>query len=78
MEMVKIKYDNGVMSIRLPKWYAKEKNLTRHDYMVWKKNAGGNLSIRPLKEQLKDGAKLQSDPDEPNSGQSVSDEINKG
>lgn len=48
-EIVKVKNDHGVLSVRLPKIFINLNNIKRTDYVVWRIDAKYNLTLETLK-----------------------------
>lgn len=44
-EMVRVKKDHNVLSVRLPRWFVKESKLEPQDWMIWSSTKGGNLVL---------------------------------
>jgi hypothetical protein len=73
-EIVRVKHDHGVLSVRLPKSYIMEKGISRSEYMVWSSTPAGNISIKPLREVLKNGKEFRSNIDREDRRQPIPDE----
>jgi len=51
-EIVKVKNDHGVLSVRIPIDYVRAKGITRKDSLVWVHNRAGDLVLKTLKEGI--------------------------
>ena len=48
-EIVKVKNDHKVLSVRLPKIFINHHRLKRTDYLVWRFDKKNKLTLEPLK-----------------------------
>jgi len=51
-EIVKVKNDHGVLSIRIPQEFIRAKGITRRDSLVWVHNRKGDLVLKTLMEGI--------------------------
>jgi len=52
-EIVKIKNEHGVLSVRIPRTFIKQHNLGPRDYLIWDTDRYGLLRLKPIKGELK-------------------------
>lgn len=62
-EITKVKHDHGILSVKLPKTFIREHNLTRRDYVEFFTDKNGFLKLKPLKLGVKRGAEFTVDTD---------------
>jgi len=54
-EIVKTRNDHGVLYVKLPLAFVREKKITHRAYLEWGMDKVGNLTLKPLKLEDKHG-----------------------
>lgn len=63
-ELVKVKHDHGILSVKLPKTFIREHKITRRDYVEFFTDKHGYLKLKPLKLGAKHDREFENDRDE--------------
>lgn len=48
-EIVKVRFDHGVVYVKLPRSFVKEKYVSKKTYMIWDTDKNGNLRLKKLR-----------------------------